>query len=1093
MFLLVLIAPLQLNAAEYFVTKQGNDANGGLTKETSFLTVQKGVDALQPGDTLTILPGEYCESVFREGLGTNDTVTTIRADLPGTVLLRGDRPAPEFKKADGFRFVYSARFDQPVVQVLEIDTLTILQRQVEVFAVEFAPGSFYYDNQTRTLFISTSDMQPPDKHVCTVGIFDRSGLLLKKPRCVMVEGLAATGFFPSEEKRARFSSYVSGIMMLQPSDCAVRECTAYLNGNGICLVSGVSNVIEKCLAYVNFSPFHSSAADCGNFMCYDSNQEVIRNSTAYGSPGISFGFYGTMPGPVFLEGNTAWGNGVDDFRIKGTGPAMDRSLARNNVGATSGWSVKRVQNNTLGGRNAFCKEMSPDNVYLAGLNRDREFADPLNMDYRLQSDSSLRGKKPGDADRGAFPYATNIFYLKPGGDDASDGLSARGAWKTLDRAVRDLKAGDTLYFLAGTCQSPTNALRLQGKEGKPVRLRGRGLDRVILSGGLNMEHWSHVEFERLNFAGSVNIEGGEKISFSQCRFAGKESGILAQNTSKLRITHCEFAFFTKAAVSIKGASGAFVAGNIFDNKNGPAIEISSAENMAYCDYNAFRNMAASGTAGHDIHSFQAKAEITQADGAFAIGNPGSCAARGPLGKPAGTFPLMPEREVRLAGPFVLSLTDTTANLQWWNSFPCTCEIAWGDTPECVQTNSARSPGSGSFSLTDLEPGKEYYFQVRRAKQNPQPAYARSLSTDFSQPPLSFVTTQKTSSPKTLYVTSNGNDAADGLSRQTAWRTLHRAAREAMAGDTVLVGAGEYHGMVWIQGTGDTGKPVTWRAAPGEKVVINGMDRQVSRGFFVNGKKNIVFDGFYFSNIGLGEGMDGPLPTGAFVLTGCDGIRITRCFMDGRGGYSPALASGRRCKNVLLKNCVITCCFQGLQVYQFDGFTLENNVFLINMIAAAIIGNLPKQKIFFRKSVVTDSAPIKKKVQLFEIPHVDSIQQENNCFFLRAPPDQRENLAFFHQSAGNLKLSEWFQLKGANGSLAGNPGFAAMPSVPTNAATNAFIPDLLPKKKDLDFPDLFATDPKVVEKGIGLEPEAFNDFHFNQTNRNQKATENKGAK
>jgi len=376
-------------------------------------------------------------------------------------------------------------------------------------------------------------------------------------------------------------------------------------------------------------------------------------------------------------------------------------------------------------------------------------------------------------------------------------------------------------------------------------------------------------------------------------------------------------------------------------------------------------------------------------------------------------------------------------------------------------------------MTGLKPGTTNYFQVRRSKPDPEPAYARGLNTEHSQPPLSFVTAASPMPARTLHVTTNGSDTADGLSRQTAWRTLNRAAREARAGDTLLVGGGNYHGTVRIRRTGDTGRPVTWKSSPGEKAIINGMERRVSRGFWVNAKKDILFDGFYFKNIGFGEGMDFAFPTGGFVLTGCDGISISRCFMDGRNGdYSPGFISGRRCKNVLLKNCVITCCFQGLQVYQFDGFTLENNLFFSNLIAAAIIGNSPEQKIFFRKNVVTDSAPMKNKVQMFEIPHVDSIQQENNCFFLRAPPDQRENLAFFHQSAGKLRLSDWFQIKGTNNSVAANPCFAAMPQAPEGAATNAFIPDLLSKKKDLDFPDLFVTDPDLAARGVGLEPAAF---------------------
>ena len=41
--------------ADYFVDKQGNDANDGASRAAAFLTIQKGVDALKPGDTLAII------------------------------------------------------------------------------------------------------------------------------------------------------------------------------------------------------------------------------------------------------------------------------------------------------------------------------------------------------------------------------------------------------------------------------------------------------------------------------------------------------------------------------------------------------------------------------------------------------------------------------------------------------------------------------------------------------------------------------------------------------------------------------------------------------------------------------------------------------------------------------------------------------------------------------------------------------------------------------------------------------------------------------------------------------------------------------
>lgn len=41
------------------------------------------------------------------------------------------------------------------------------------------------------------------------------------------------------------------------------------------------------------------------------------------------------------------------------------------------------------------------------------------------------------------------------------------------------------------------------------------------------------------------------------------------------------------------------------------------------------------------------------------------------------------------------------------------------------------------------------------------------------------------------------------------------------------------------------------------------------------------------------------------------------------------------------------------------------------------------------------------------------------------------------------------------------------------------PDQLIGKDDLDFPDLFATNPEVTQHDIGLQPEAFEGFWFNQ--------------
>ena len=62
LLLLILAAAMPLWSKEFFVSPAGNDAGHG-TLKAPFKTIQRGVDALKAGDTLTILPGSYSGSV----------------------------------------------------------------------------------------------------------------------------------------------------------------------------------------------------------------------------------------------------------------------------------------------------------------------------------------------------------------------------------------------------------------------------------------------------------------------------------------------------------------------------------------------------------------------------------------------------------------------------------------------------------------------------------------------------------------------------------------------------------------------------------------------------------------------------------------------------------------------------------------------------------------------------------------------------------------------------------------------------------------------------------------------------------------------
>lgn len=90
-----------LNAAEYFISVKGSDKNPGTSEKAPFRTIKRAISKLAPGDTVTILPGEYHEQNIFRFSGDPKRPTRIRAKIPGTVHLRGDVPAPRFTAVPG--------------------------------------------------------------------------------------------------------------------------------------------------------------------------------------------------------------------------------------------------------------------------------------------------------------------------------------------------------------------------------------------------------------------------------------------------------------------------------------------------------------------------------------------------------------------------------------------------------------------------------------------------------------------------------------------------------------------------------------------------------------------------------------------------------------------------------------------------------------------------------------------------------------------------------------------------------------------------------------------------------------------------------
>ena len=1091
------------HATDYRVSKQGNDTNDGTTRETAFASVQKGVNTLSPGDTLTIAPGEYFESVKRIDLGSLEQDTIIRAEIAGTVTLRGDVPAPQFRQLKGQRFVYVADFpftgQMPAVN--ELDTLTILKRMPNSSELEFIPGTFFHDAPAGKLYLATSDMQPIAAHHYSISVIPTHGIHLVRPRRVVLEGLAVTGFSPMEllHYREETAGGVWGIFLTNGKSCVVRDCRAYLNGWGIGSNSGArdsgDNLIERCTAWANKSPFANG--DLGGLTLLAARRDVIRHSTSFLNGMYGVNIYGTGGAPPNaddggnteanksrLENNLSWGNETADIKIK-TGYEYFH-VAQDCV-SPGLWSVTNVTRGLIGRATGEKKELPYNDIRLSdetGLDLSAEFADPDNHDYRLQSTSRFRKSGIDGADRGPFSFAANIYYIRPTGDDQADGLSVAKAWKTLARAVRELRAGDTIYLEPGEYSGDID-LKGSGTAESPIMIRGRGTDVAAITGAVRLKECNHLKLERLAFRAGVTIEKGSEISIEQCEFTTPKTSLAASNVNGLKISHSVFTSFQQVALAVDSCTHCDLRGNLFNNDYGGAIRITGdSENaIRYSNYNSYRVVATAWNVKND-HDQQSREIVPKFEieaGRYRLQNAALFAAGGPFGKPFGHYRDQPRQKMLtlIAGPKAHSVSATTANLEWTTSLPATCQIAWGPTPACENTAAFNVNCFGSYSLTGLEPGKEYYFRIK-SLATPVDILPKTEQQSLSLPDetIAFETLPHPRPPTTYFVAMDGDDKRSGHDRASALRTIRRAAEIANVGDTVLIAGGKYQERIRLRKTGEANLPISFRALPGERVEINGNNMLLNSAFVASGKSHLRFDGFYFTGFNLFPNDSWSLlNSGEFHLYQGRDIEISRCFSEGRGGYSASPVAAFHIDGLTIRNCVNTYKFGGMYFWRCPNLVIENTVFAEPMIMAFVLRNLPEHKATLRNCIFTDMLDKKARLNLGILccdGAIDGFVSENDCYYLRdcIPLEQR----VMNGSATIAKMGDHLR-----NPLFANPQFGGDPGVKGNAEDKSgFAPDrMMEPTLRLDFDSFFATNPEMLKRGIGLIPAAFADFHFPQ--------------
>jgi len=605
---------------------------------------------------------------------------------------------------------------------------------------------------------------------------------------------------------------------------------------------------------------------------------------------------------------------------------------------------------------------------------------------------------------------------------------------------------------------------------------------------------SQMEFKRLHISGEAKVNKGNDIAFENCQWTAPGTALEPTGVTGLRLTHCTFTGFQKAALALKDCEKADLRGNLYDNREGIGLRLDRAEAVQYSDYNGYRDASA---AWEVAGKKSPLADVRQNHDRQSREGTEALLAAGPLGKPIGTCrdEALRVKLDLIHGPEVHSVSATTANIEWMTSLPATCELAWGDTPECRNTALFDVNYFGTYSLTGLTPGTMHYFRIKSLKV-PQEMIdgIEAQEVQLDEAAVSLRTLKENPASATYYVAPDGDNGDTGLDRQHAWKTIHHAADNVNVGDTVLIAGGTYRERVRVRATGEEGSPITFKCMPGENVTMDGAAKALKSGFIAAGKSHLRFDGLRFVDFSLSASAE-------FDLYNGRDIAITRCFSDGRGGYTASSIVARQIENLWVKNCVNTNKMgSAMNLNRCPNLRLENNVFVEPMIMSLIINNTADQKVLIENNIFTDMM-LKKaalNIQLAEVEEVESLQLKNNCFLMRCfPPEERKVFGFVdhatHSYTQILTLPEFDKKVADTHSIYADPGFAGDPGVAGNPADKTgYAPDrMLDPALALDFDSFFATNPEVVKRGIGLQREAFKDFKFKKAENNQKTTQDNG--
>lgn len=330
-------------AADYYVAVTGNDTNSGAS-DKPFLTIKRGADAAQPGDTVIVGPGRYNEEVGVPRSGAPGKPITFRSSEKGKSIVCASVPLSGFTRAPGLKNVYYAEMSVPKECYGLIDETTLYAYTFlpAPEACDLVPASFCIDRAEKRVYVHTPDSGDPAKHQLELSVFE-AGFYISQylgkatSQKVLKHDIVIDGFTIKNAWRERGAGVVFAHQSLRGilRNCRIENCWIGANASLDADDTLIENCdIINCRDGIRFSYLRRGRAI---------NNRVVRKGDhwpidpAKPSVGIyPYCWYTDGDNLIWIENNYVEGYG-DGIRLKNPAVAVCRNNTFVNCGSGIGW------------------------------------------------------------------------------------------------------------------------------------------------------------------------------------------------------------------------------------------------------------------------------------------------------------------------------------------------------------------------------------------------------------------------------------------------------------------------------------------------------------------------------------------------------------------------------------------------------------------------------------------------------------------------------------------------------------------------------------------------------------------------------------